>query len=309
MPGAYAHLTLVSLLDSPNALAGLGGLSKQKLGPLLQYNKFFELGAVSPDYPYLSVINNSAKAWAEAMHSRRTGDRLKAGIQFVKEMSGPEKYKALAWLLGFASHIIADATVHPVIELKVGPYVGHEKAHRTCEMHQDVFIYKLLDVGDIHLANFLQNGIAACTQPGHADRLDSTVGMVWRYMLRTTDSELYKNNPPKLHDWHRWFKDLIAAAAPGQLLPFSRHMALGDGYLYPTTPDNSYIDRLQTPNGSSGGWLSYLDIFRKAQANTREYWAIIARACLAGDETGLPRIKNWSLDTGKDEAGILTFWG
>jgi len=306
MPGTYAHLTMVSLLDSPNGLAGLGGLSKQELGPLLQYNKFFELGAVGPDYPYLSVINSAAKAWADAMHYQRTGARLKAGIHFVKAMSGPEKHKALAWLLGFASHIIADVTIHPIIELKVGPYAGHEKAHRTCEMHQDVFIYKAMDVGNICSNSFLQGGIVTCTEPGHADRLDPTICEVWRHMLQTTDSQMYKNNAPDFHAWHRWFKYLVTTAAPDRLLTCSRHMALGDSYLYPTTPDNSYIDKLQTPNG--GPPLPYLDIFNKAQANIRIYWAIIARACLAGDETGLPRIKNWNLDTGKDEAGTLTFW-
>jgi hypothetical protein len=107
-----------------------------------------------------------------------------------------------------------------------------------------------------------------------------------------------------LHTWHRWFKNLVAAAAPGQILAFSRHMTLGDGYLYPAKPDSSYIDMLQTPNGP----MPYLDIFKKAQANTREYWAIIARACLVGDEAGLPRIKNWDLDSGKDETGTRTFW-
>ncbi|MCL2457365.1 MAG: hypothetical protein FWF31_00660 [Desulfobulbus sp.] len=35
MPGAYAHLTMASLLNSPNALTGLGELSKQELAPLL----------------------------------------------------------------------------------------------------------------------------------------------------------------------------------------------------------------------------------------------------------------------------------
>ena len=305
MPGAYAHLTLVSLLGSPNGLARLGGLTKRELGPLLLYGKFFELGAVSPDYPYLSVIDNAAKAWADVMHSQRTGDRLKAGIHFVKDMSGPEKYKALAWLLGFASHVIADATVHPVIALKVGPYLGNEKAHRTCEMHQDVFIYNAMDVGNIHTNNFLRDGIATCTEPGHPDRLDPTICAVWRHMLQTTDSQMYRDNPPDFHAWHKFFTSLVTAAAPGRLLALSRHMALGDGVLYPAKPDASYINALQTPNGPP---LPYLDIFEKAKVNTRRCWSIMVRACLAEDETGLQRIKNLDLDTGKDEAGKLAFW-
>ena len=305
MPGAYTHLTMASLLGSPNALAGLGGLSKKELGPLLLYNKFFELGVVGPDYPYLSVVSSEALAWANAMHYNRTGDRLKAGVQFVQRMSGPEKYKALAWLLGFTSHIITDVTIHPVIELKVGPYAQNKKAHRTCEMHQDVFIYKKMDVGDIYYASFLKNGIATCTDPNNADRLDPTICDVWGYMLKTTDSELYQVNAPDFHAWHRWFKALLATAAPSGLFAWSRHMAIGDGFIYPTTADATYINSLQIPGGGS---LPYLDIFQKARINVRKYWSIVIRACLAGDETALPRIKNWDLDTGKDETGIITFW-
>ena len=305
MPGAYAHLTMTVLLNSPNALSGLGGLSKQELGPLLMYNKYFELGSISPDYPYLSVVSSAAKAWADAMHHHNVGDRLKAGIQYVQEMSGPEKYKALAWLLGFASHVIADVTVHPVVELKVGPYEGNEKAHRTCEMHQDVFIYNKMDVGSIYSGNFLKDGIASCTDPDNSSRLDPTICKVWRHMLKTADNQLYQQNRPKFHEWHRWFNGLVATAAPGRFFAWSRHMSIGDGFLYPAKHDVSYTKNLQTPGGDS---MSYLKIFRKARNNVREYWAIIARACIAGDETDLSRIKNWSLDTGRDEDGILTFW-
>jgi len=305
MPGAYAHLTMASLLNSSNALIERGGLSAKDIGWLLIYNKFFELGVVGPDYPYLNVLNNTAKKWADAMHYQRTGDRLKAGIRFVRTMPEPEKYKALAWLLGFTSHIITDVTIHPVVELKVGPYEGNEKAHRICEMHQDVFIYKKMDVGDIYHANFLKNGIATCTDPKHADRLDPTICEVWAHMLKSTDSQLYQTQAPDFHAWHRWFKDLVAAAAPGGLFAWSRHMAIGDGVLYPATPDASYIDDLPTPGGGS---LSYEKIFQKARRNVRKYWAIVTRACLAGDETDLPLIKNWNLDTGRDETGTLTFW-
>jgi hypothetical protein len=299
---------MVSLLNRSNELAGLGGLSKEKLGPLMQHSKFFELGAVGPDYPYLSVASGASQEWAEAMHYRHTGDRLKAGIKYVQEMSGPEKekYKALAWLLGFASHIILDVTIHPVTKLKVGPYKGNEKAHRTCEMHQDVFIYKEMNVGEIYYANFLKDGIATCNDPNHSNRLDPTICEVWGHMLKTADSQLYNGNIPNFDAWHAWFKTLLATASPGKLFAWSRHMAIGDGLLYPAAPDNSYITSLQTP---SGGPLPFLEVFRKARTNVREYWAIIARACLSKDEADLPRIRNWNLDTGEDEAGTITFWG
>jgi hypothetical protein len=309
MPGAYTHLTMAVLQSSPNELATLEGLSKQELGPLMLHNKFFELGAVSPDYPYLGVGAalgiGTSKDWADAMHLAHTGDRLKAGIQLIRGMSGPEKHKALAWLLGFASHIVMDVTFHPVVELKVGPYEENGSAHRICEMHQDVFIYNELKVGAISQGNFLQGGIAACSDPNNSDRLDPTICKVWEHMLKTADSKLYASKAPDFHAWHKQFKGLLKLAAPGKLLAFSRHMAIAESLIYPTAPDNSYIQALRTPGG---GTMSYLEIFRKAQAHCREYWGVIARACLQGEESGLSRIRNWSLDSGKDEAGTLAFW-
>jgi len=70
-------------------------------------------------------------------------------------------------------------------------------------------------------------------------------------------------------------------------------------------PDRTFIDKLQTPNG---GTQSYWEIFQKAKAHVREYWAIVARACLLGDEAGLSKIKNGNLDDGKEETGAFVFW-
>jgi primosomal protein N' len=67
-------------------------------------------------------------------------------LNFLKEVNAikdeEDKGRAFAWLCGLAGHIVTDVVIHPVVELKVGTYEGHEAAHRNCEMHQDVYIYK-----------------------------------------------------------------------------------------------------------------------------------------------------------------------
>ena len=75
------------------------------------------------------------------MHYERTGDMVKAGIEFIRGLSGEEKRKALAWLFGYTAHVITDATIHPVVELKVGPYAENKTDHRICEMNQDAYIF------------------------------------------------------------------------------------------------------------------------------------------------------------------------
>ena len=161
MPGAYTHLTMVTILSSAKSLSKIDGLSMPQLAPLLRNTKFIELGAVSPDYPYLHLSSES-KDWADTMHYEKTGERLKRGIQYVSGLEGEEQAKALAWLLGFTSHVITDVTIHPVVECMVGPYAQNKTVHRTCEMHQDVYIFQRLQVGQPLSDDFLINQCRNC---------------------------------------------------------------------------------------------------------------------------------------------------
>lgn len=305
MAGAYAHLTMVATLNSPKELQGLGGLSKKELGPLLSYTKYTELGAVSPDYPYLDLGSKPSASWADAMHYERTGDRLKQGAEYVRALSGEQKYKALAWLLGFTSHILTDVTIHPVVELKTGPYAQDPKAHRVCEMHQDVFIYTSLNIGEIYSDTFIHNGVAACSEPGRPNNLDPLIAGVWGHMLQHTDAERYRQSPPEFTRWHTGFRHMLRAAGDGKFFPFARHMIAGQGLVYPKSPDSTYIKQLRVPGGTH---MDYRDIFEKAKVNVRRYWELIALHCLTDSKSDLSAVHNWNLDTGRDESGRITMW-
>ena len=305
MAGAYAHLTMVTITGSPKEIAGLGGLDNRTIGPLLTYAKYTQLGAVSPDYPYLHLGNKASAAWADAMHYYRTGDRLKQGAAYVRALQGETRYKALAWLLGFASHIITDVSIHPVVELKTGPYADDPKGHRVCEMHQDVFIYDRLNMGDIFGDAFICNGLSACSAPDAPDRLDPLIVEVWSHMLKRIDTEHYEESSPAFHKWHAGFHRMLGMAGNGRFIPLGRHMVADQGLVYPKTPDDDYIRQLRIPGG---GHMDYQDIFDKARANVRRCWAQLALYCLTDTAEDLSFIRNWNLDTGRDETGRTTMW-
>ena len=62
MPGAYAHITLVN--EAANAQALRRARFPQEIVQAVQRHfKFAELGAVSPDYPYLDLIHLDAKQY------------------------------------------------------------------------------------------------------------------------------------------------------------------------------------------------------------------------------------------------------
>lgn len=309
MPGAYAHLTVVNRFKTPNSLKDIDGLQPDKQYQLNRWFRFVELGAVSPDYPYLTVLDDSAIIWADAMHYTRVGDRLKAGVHALQDLHGNAQDKSYAWLMGFASHVAMDVTIHPVVELKVGDYAENSTDHRICEMHQDVFIFEEMNMGSMDLAEFLGSGIGRCSNPGNVEELDLDIATIWKRMLQTTDSDKFDNFYPEFNKWHQRFKimiDDIAEETP-RLPAFARHALAGTGMAYPTPDelDSTYLLDLEVPGG---GTISYADLFNKARDNVIWLWSLIARGAFGFDSEYETAIHNWNLDTGRRPDGTLEFW-
>lgn len=280
MPGAYAHITLVNLAREPARLESGPGMSDAAALALGRWFKYCELGAVSPDYPYLA-LKSAANAWADLMHYERTGDMVKAGVEVVKGLSGFDKEKAFAWLLGYAAHVITDTTIHPVIELKVGPYAQNKTAHRRCEMHQDAYIFGRMNLGGVGLSEHLDSGIADC---GPADgSLDSAIASSWRGILQGCHPPQFAASPPDIDGWHRAFRRMVddIAEEGNKLLPLARHVAVNCGLTYPNPGEidkPEYIDGLVTPHGP----LPYDQIFDKALDHVVEGWHLIAAGVYEG---------------------------
>lgn len=309
MSGAYAHITVVNEFRNTDKLLAIPGFPVEAAKAYLSWFKYVELGAVSPDYPYLAVANADAAEWADLMHYTHTGKMVQEGARLLRATVGKKKNKCLAWLMGYASHVTTDVTVHPVVELKVGPYAENKSDHRTCEMHQDAFIFQRLGLGGVGVSDHLCSGIGACSLPDDDDLLDADIIEFWMALLNAVHPEKFAENPPDIHKWHERFNEIVAAiaAAGGHLLPFARHVAADAGLLYPSTSqiDRQYIDDLRVP----GGTMDYEDLFNLAVGNVATVWSEIAVGALQNDDAILARFGEWNLDTGKDQNHKLVFWG
>jgi len=309
MPGAYAHITLVNVITTAEHLEAIDGFPIAAISAVQSWFPFCELGAVSPDYPYLAVDDGEEAEWADLMHYTRTGQMIHAGIGLVKTMSGSKQGKCLAWLLGYSAHVATDVTIHPVVELKVGPYKGNEKQHRICEMHQDAYIFPRLNIGEFGLSDYLAIGISTCCDPSDDEMLDPDIAELWRDMLRDVHGSSFERNSPDIDKWHDRFNLIVEeiAAASNHLISFFRDMAADKGCCYPSADqiDRQFIEGLKVPTGT----MNYDEIFEKAIQNVTKMWLLVSKGVLDNDDTYLAQINDWNLDTGRNVNDQLVYWG
>jgi len=303
MPGAYAHITAVNVAKAK----ARGVLSKESMLALGTQFRFAELGAVSPDYPYLGIGQGF---WADQMHYQNTAGLLRSGVEGVRNLTGAERQKALSWLLGVACHMTADMTIHPIVEGIVGPYEQNKAAHRTCEMHQDAFIFPRLNVGEVGLTKHLNTGIGSCGAPGNSLALDPTIKSLWIQMLQHSYPAAVAGGAvePDPDKWHTGFCTILKALRGAAVLfPFARHVAANEGLLYPA-PDKvsaGYVENLETPEGSMG----YQALFDRAVENIITVWQGVEGAIEGKSTVFIDGLENWNLDTGKAlETGKYVFW-
>ncbi len=310
MPGAYAHITLVNLLRVPAQLDTIPGLPTEAKIAVMRFFKFCELGAVSPDYPYLAIGDSGAAKWADLMHYERTGDVIQAGIRLVAAMPpGIGRDKALAWLLGYSAHVATDVTIHPVVELKVGTYAEHKREHRVCELHQDAYVFQRLNLGQIGLAEHLDAGIWDCCDAPGSGRLDPVIAALWKEMLQECHPAAYEANEPDPHKWHAGFRAVVDKVEEGgKLFPAARHAAVDCGLTYPDPEevDPQFIADLRVPGPM--GRSHYDAAFEKALSSVKIVWSLVGRGVSGEDLAYVTGIGNWNLDTGKDAENRYVFW-
>jgi hypothetical protein len=315
MPGAYAHMTLVNFLREPQRLETIPAFTNEIISAILEYFRFIELGAVSPDYPYLAIGDNKAAQWADTMHYTNTGGMIQAGVDILKSMDGEVKRKGLAWLFGYTAHVAMDVSIHPIVELKVGKYAKNKRAHRECEMHQDAYIFQRLNLGEVGLSEHLDSGIARCGENGDSHNLDSAIVSFWGKLLKNIHPEQYTTNTPDIKKWHRSFMHVVDKIAEegNHMLPLSRHVAVDMGLTYPSVRKinkNEYINSLQISHDPAfPQFLSYDEIFDKTVSNVLGIWEIVASGISSNDTRYLTQIGEWDLDTGRNQQDEkLVFW-
>ena len=307
MPGAFAHITLVNEASSTNKLDTID-LNDKAYDSILSWLEYIELGAVSPDYPYLAITNKH-KYWADFIHVNfKTKELILKGIEEIKSIEDEEtKEKLFAWLCGFVAHIVTDVVLHPVVELKVGPYIGNEKNHRICEMHQDSHIYSKLNLGEIGMAKHLNSGIATCNDNGDTSLIYKPLRNVWEKMFETADPEGFKTNKPNIDKWHYCFYKIVSISQEGRrLFPLARHVAVSQGLSYPLENkiDEQYITNLNVPHNQT---MHYDDIFAKAIQEVLNSWKVLGDV-VYGNSEDVSFFDNWNLDDGKDKDSNLVFW-
>lgn len=282
---------------------------------LLKKRPYAMLGAVGPDYPYMSevikdILQLKRHSWADRMHYENTGDFVRHGVQNLSAMGGGGGFEVcLAWLCGFVTHIIADTVVHPVVNSIVGPYLFNSEEHRHCEMIQDSFIYHDIKGEEISYEGFLPLLSACSTSYGG---INPFIKRFWKETLisshpkrRPEDNDFFDDIDPD--DWHEDFLSKIAFA--GDPILISRHLGQEKSIVYKKTDKitpaerNRFIENVKIPGGVTGHFKK--DVFNKAVRHAAEVILLLfadIEKTLQGDGDGrLPYVKNWNLDLGVDE--------
>lgn len=307
MPGAYTHITMSNVAGERRSLRKIAGFPKDAIIACGQFDRYCELGSVSPDYPYLNLLSDDAKVWADTMHYERTGDVIKAGVRRVRQMHGDQQKKCLAWLLGYAAHVTMDVTIHPVINLRVGEYEANKTQHRICEMNQDVYIFHNRMNLKLGLAEHLDQGIGRCSNAAGA--FDEDISALWAGILAEVHPDQFAGNRPEPADWHSWFKRAVDGIAESNFLSaISRHIAPNLGLAYPPLDalDETFIEALEVPGGKR---MHFDDIFEKAKDNVQRIWLVVSNGALGISDEFEDVLGYWNLDTGLDAAtNKFVFW-
>lgn len=317
MPGAFAHM--IAADKAKSIMENDGVFFSDKV--LNSYPEWMQSGAVGPDYPYLHhaiTSHDASDSWADLLHYVRTGDVVRTGTKllrarYIADSDEPEFMRATAWLFGYLSHVVMDASIHPVVRAIVGEYEQNKTDHRVCEMYMDSYIYK--KTYDVELTNAEWADYLRSLNDG--DRLDPAVTGLWDAMLKETYPDEHRDNPPDIDGWHKSYVGKLDAADLN--VGFFRHAAGSAGLLYVPSdeiPDASlekYISNAALPPNNRFGTANqhYDDIFVFAVANVANFWKQLDSAISGIGDPELPELPNWNLDKGtliSGEDGDATLW-
>jgi hypothetical protein len=310
MPGAYTHLTLVNEAAERRTIEAEPGMPREVASIRGRWLKYFELGAVSPDFPYLDLTHRAeSEPWADLMHRENTDGVIRAAARLLNRNHGAGWERGVAWLLGYVAHVVADVTIHPVVNLRVGPYEQNKDQHRICEMNQDVHIFERLNL-QVGLSDHLKGGVGSCTDS--AGDLDPTIIELWTAALREAYPDQAGKGLLRLNAWFSGFVFAVDKIAEGNgwLGPIARHVAPSAGLVYPTLDEvrlyePSFIRGLATPGGTK---MDFGDIFDRARSNILRVWSGVARRLIDRADDLEPIVGNWNLDTGESPDGRKVFW-
>ena len=303
MAGCYTHLTLVSKLIDKRVLKSIGiDAPISKL--LREWSNYALLGTVSPDLPYLGF----GKRWADRFHYEKTSQIVREGLVtlFGKPFDDVNTQKQIAWLFGYVTHLVTDLYIHPVIEMKVGPYAENATEHRICEMNQDVWILKKEMFDDVGRCEIFDNTIKTCTENG-AERyfVDEVISEFWKTLIKKVYSPRRGPSPKK---WYFCFVTLMDKFAenPDKHPIITRALLKKFNYGYPSEPNMDYVENLNRPNGER---VDFYTVFNEAVGKAKEVWTQMSKA-LSTEDVSCFTLQDGNLDTGKllSDPETSIFW-
>ncbi|MBI5641171.1 MAG: zinc dependent phospholipase C family protein [Nitrospirae bacterium] len=294
MAGAFTHFLICDVAKRSQTL-------KLDLYRLLnKHSEFLFLGAASPDLPYLSLKTGGVN-WADVMHYEKTNSIAASGYEALKSFqplpSLADEIK-FVWLMGYISHLVADATIHPIVQATVGPYEQNKEEHRLCEMTQDSLLFNEYKNNDIYYAEF-SSALKFCGSSQYFDEL-----------MRFWKDQVSKNYQDKEEEAHPglWFetytKAVDTAEGGSDVVALFRHLGVAEGYLYRTKAEiisrypqfhKKYYQEVRLPDGTTGSFKG--EGFEKAVSNVVTVWRLLY-SMLGSSITLKETVKNWNLDTG-----------
>jgi len=330
MAGAFTHFMVCreALKSTTSAIKRL----VQGLRPNLY------VGAVSPDIPYLAVAQEvSSLSCADYMHYKRTNGIASAAVQALYGSSIAYRGKA-AWLLGYVSHLVADATIHPIVQEIVGPYEYNKAEHMRCEMVQDAFVFREFTGREIRDSGFIG---------GYMVPINNRVLYFWRDLFyrtyfpqfgedrktRPSDSARspkkttcdidgrrfrieFLENSIRPGRWLRWYRTLLNSSTTGKFRNLTRHIGIGKSLSYPTTEEilrdypaehEIFFEKVKLPFRKNRAHFMSAGFVRTVR-NVLRSWEVTWEGIREGKAI-THYIKDWNLDTGRDQlTGKVTFW-
>lgn len=299
MAGAFTHFIVVDVAKMKHQVLG------SELWQLLnKHSQFLFIGAASPDLPYLSFKTGEVN-WADVMHYEKTNGIVVTGYDELKgtwaSRTVADEIK-LVWLFGYVSHLVADATIHPLVQAIVGRYEENKGEHRICEMTQDSLIFKMNKNTDIYYAEF-SSILKFCQESEHYEGLME----YWKDQALLNYADKREEPHPEL--WFTTYTKAIDAAEGGsEVVGLFRHLGVASNYIYKPEEEivrdypernEKYFQKVRLPDETVGYFPT--DGFEKAVKNVLEAWNTLYSGLASGTVVSSNIIKNWDLDTGENQ--------
>lgn len=298
MAGAFTHFLICDAIKKRKSLVG-----RDLLMLASRHAEFAFLGAASPDLPYLSFKTGSVN-WADVMHYEKTNSIVLSGhseLKGVWHSRSPGDEVKFVWLLGFVSHLVADATIHPIVQAIVGPYdvKENQKEHRICEMTQDSLLFNEYKKEDIRYADFSEI-LEFC---GESEYFDDLMEFCKAQVIKNYGD---KGEEPHPSLWFDTYTEAIGMAESERGVgAVFRHLGVGTDYFYKPKAEilsnypeyyKKYYEKVILPSGNG----SFREVgFERAIRNVATAWNSLY-AGVKSDLLVAGVVKNWNLDTGVD---------